>query len=250
MGQTSVLEALGGDLIDRDSFFKKCEKFATDKVSFRAWDEDAMRTFSLRPSSFGNDAKAHMSLVIDAIESAAPKPVDLKQAAYVLGTAYRETHGSMSSATKEKLWCLTDDSCEKQGRKLKEYARVDPATGENYVGRGYVQLTGASNYKKFGKILNLNPDTLLYTNPDLALEPDYASRIMVAGMYRGLFTPHKLSDYFSNGVEDWYWARKIVNPHSPSKAVTAGYAMLFYQCLGGTPRVPVSAKGQLIGPWH
>lgn len=236
--------------IDRDSFFKNCESMAADKVSFKALDRDVMERFSLRSAAFSGQAKENINLIFDEIESVAPKPLDLKQVAYVLGTAYRESHGSMSPATKEKVWCLSDESCKKQNRKLKEYARVDPMTGHNYVGRGYVQLTWADNYKKFGQVLKLNPSTLLYTDPDLALKPEYASRILVSGMYKGLFTPHKLSDYFDEKSEDWYTARKIVNPGSPRKAVTAGYAMLFYGCLGGVPKFPASAGDTLEGPWH
>lgn len=249
-GQAYADGVIERDTIDRHAFFKKCEKSATDKISFRALDRDVMERFSLRSGVFSGDGRKNINLIFDEIEKTAPKPLDLKKAAYVLGTAYRESHGTMSAATKEKVWCLSDASCKKQNRKLKEYARIDTSTGHNYVGRGYVQLTWADNYKKFGELLKLQPTTLLYTNPDLALKPEYASKIMVTGMYKGMFTSSKLNDYFNEKTEDWYTARKIVNPKSPRKAVTAGYAMMFYECLGGTPKLPASAGSQLVGPWR
>lgn len=114
----------GGNTIDRDSFFKSCERMASDKVSFRALDRDVMERFALRSTAFSGQARTNINLIFDKIESVAPKPLDLKQVAYVLGTAYRESHGS--PATKEKVWCLSDESCKTQNRKLKEYARIDP----------------------------------------------------------------------------------------------------------------------------
>ncbi|MCE6978790.1 hypothetical protein EI534_15650 [Pseudomonas frederiksbergensis] len=242
-------QVLAQEAIDRDAFFKRCEKTAADKVSFLALDGGTMQRFSLRGRTFSGEGRENINLIIDEIEKTASRPLDLKKAAYVLGTAYRESHGTMSPATKEKVWCLTDESCKKQGRKLKDYVRIDRVTGKNYVGRGYVQLTWSENYKKFGRILKLEPETLLYTNPDFALKPEYASKILVTGMYKGLFTSYRLSDFFFEKKEDWYTARKIVNPRTPRKAVTAGYAMMFYECLGGTPKFPVSAGSELEGPW-
>ena len=45
----------------------------------------------------------------------------------------------------------------------------DEASGDGfrYRGRGYLQLTGKSNYLKYGKLLNLD----LITNPDLVADP-------------------------------------------------------------------------------
>ncbi|MBD8529569.1 MULTISPECIES: hypothetical protein [unclassified Massilia] len=49
--------------------------------------------------------------------------------------------------------------------------------GEKYKGRGFIQLTGKGNYTDFSKLLSL-PDLL--TNPDRALEPEIAARILAA----------------------------------------------------------------------
>ena len=76
-----------------------------------------------------------------------------------------------------------------------------------YYGRGYVQLTHKENYRKLGKEVNRD----LVNNPDEALEPELAGRIMALAMVKGLLTTHKLSDYFNEDKEDWEGARKIVN---------------------------------------
>ncbi|WP_334190307.1 hypothetical protein [Noviherbaspirillum sp.] len=49
--------------------------------------------------------------------------------------------------------------------------------GEKYKGRGFIQLTGKANYAHFSKVLSL-PELL--TNPDIALEPEIAARILAA----------------------------------------------------------------------
>lgn len=48
--------------------------------------------------------------------------------------------------------------------------------GEKYKGRGFVQLTGKHNYRKFGAQLNLGNDLL--NEPELANEPQNAARIL------------------------------------------------------------------------
>ena len=56
-----------------------------------------------------------------------------------------------------------------------KYGKVDPTTKQRYVGRGLVQLTWRGNYAKAGAALGLD----LVRNPDLALEPEVAARILV-----------------------------------------------------------------------
>lgn len=47
--------------------------------------------------------------------------------------------------------------------------------GWKYRGRGYIQLTGRANYRLYGQKLGLD----LENNPDLALEPKVAAKILV-----------------------------------------------------------------------
>lgn len=79
--------------------------------------------------------------------------------------------------------------------------------GVRYKGRGYVQITGRTNYKKFSDLLGQD----FVSNPNLVTDPKVAAKIVVVGMRDGLFTGKKLSDYINNGQNDFYNARRIVN---------------------------------------
>jgi hypothetical protein len=239
---------LATEKIDRESFFKKCEQTVKSKRSFTALDREEMRKFKLDNRIINGAGRQGINYIFDEIERVPGRSSNLKQVAYIMGTAYRESEGTMLSTIKEKLWCLTEESCNAMGRKIKAYAKVDPNTKKNYVGRGYAQLTWSDNYLKFGKLLNLNPNTALYDNPDLAMDPEIAARILTIGMYQGEFTKYKLDDFFSNNKEDWINARKIVSPRSPRAHVTAGYGMLFYECLGGKPKVSEESEEKLVWP--
>lgn len=76
-----------------------------------------------------------------------------------------------------------------------------------YYGRGFVQLTHLNNYKKMSAFLGID----LVKQPQLALNPKYAARIMVYGMMNGLFTRKKLSLYINKQQQDYYNARRVVN---------------------------------------
>ena len=72
--------------------------------------------------------------------------------------------------------------------------------GYKFRGRGLVQLTGRANYTKYGKLLGLD----LVNNPDLALIPDAAVRILVAYM-----KDHGCDVWANRG--NWQQVRKLVN---------------------------------------
>lgn len=53
-----------------------------------------------------------------------------------------------------------------------------PPDGERYRGRGYVQLTGRFNYRRYGEVIGLGDK--LEKDPDLASRPDIAGRLLSA----------------------------------------------------------------------
>jgi len=57
----------------------------------------------------------------------------------------------------------------------KALGNVDAGDGARYIGRGYIQLTGRSNYAAAGEALGLD----LVNHPELAEEPENAARIAV-----------------------------------------------------------------------
>jgi predicted chitinase len=80
-----------------------------------------------------------------------------------------------------------------------------------FIGRGYVQITGRTNYAKFSNEAALGNVDLL-ASPEKAAEPATAAGIMVLGMRDGRFRPnHKLADYDLAATWDATNARNIVN---------------------------------------
>jgi putative chitinase len=79
--------------------------------------------------------------------------------------------------------------------------------GYKYRGRGFVQITGFVNYKKFSDLLGID----LNADPDLAKDMKVGAKILVMGMIEGLFTGRKLSGYINSGKVDYLNARDIIN---------------------------------------
>ena len=96
-----------------------------------------------------------------------------------------------------------------------------------YYGRGYIQLTWLTNYIKLGKLLGID----LVNDPDLALDPVVAAKILVVGCLRGIFTGKSLSDYIKTGKRlEFIRARRVVNGNDKSELI-ATYAEKFLACI-------------------
>ena len=61
-----------------------------------------------------------------------------------------------------------------EGRK--DLGNTEPGDGRRFKGRGFIQLTGRSNYERIGRMIGED----LVNNPDLAAEPEIAAKIAVA----------------------------------------------------------------------
>ena len=64
---------------------------------------------------------------------------------------------------------------ESVSKEQSENYKKRPNIGEKYIGRGYIQLTGKTNYKNYGKAIGVD----LVNHPELAAEPKYALLIAV-----------------------------------------------------------------------
>jgi predicted chitinase len=138
---------------------------------------------------------------------------DKHKLAYILATARHESHF----------------------RPIKEY-RATPSQPtiynlqnrywySGYYGRGLVQLTWRSNYQEMGELLNIN----LVGDPNLALDPYYASLIIVYGMINGNFG-HRLDQHINKDKKDYINARRSVNGTDKASLI-ASYAETIEQKL-------------------
>lgn len=159
------------------------------------------------------------------------KITDRRWVAYMLATTYHETDKTMKPIA---------EYGKGKGRPYGSKLKMKIVKGKNvryefpnqiYYGRGYVQLTWYENYEKMGKLLKID----LLNNPDLAMKPDIAAKIMIEGMTKGKssfgdFTGRCLEQYFNVTVTDWVNARRIINGLDKAKEI-AEYAKIFYKAL-------------------
>ena len=93
------------------------------------------------------------------------------------------------------------------GRQL---GNTEPGDGARFHGRGYVQLTGRTNYHRAGPAVGAD----LLTAPDRAKDPPLAYHIATTGMLEGWFTGKRLAEFFRKGqMPQWEDARTIINGH-------------------------------------
>jgi hypothetical protein len=151
-----------------------------------------------------------------------PGLTDLRWAAYMLATVKHECANRWMPITEfgPRDYFNKYESTTKIGKAL---GNTLPGDGFRYRGRGYVQITGRANYARMTKALGLGPTEDLESDPDQALRPAIAYRIMSHGMRHGTFTGKKLADYINATGCDYRNARRIINGVDQA-ALIAGYA--------------------------
>jgi len=82
----------------------------------------------------------------------------------------------------------------------KDLGNTQKGDGAKFKGRGYIQLTGRSNYLNYGKRLGLD----LIKNPDLALDVKNSARILAV-----YFKDRKVN--IACDKQDWTKVRRLVN---------------------------------------
>ena len=116
--------------------------------------------------------------------------------AYAMATIQHETAGTMQP--------------------IREYGGAQQAVkngysgGQNYYGRGYIQLTHDYNYRQIGQRIGVG-DALL-KNPDLALDPEMSAKILAA-----FFKDRGVAQKVQQG--NFVGARNPINPDNKGKSI-------------------------------
>lgn len=150
---------------------------------------------------------------------------DKRWLAYILATTFHETARTMQpikerggAAYFTRMYDITGDRPH-VARRLGNTQRGD---GARYAGRGFVQITGRTNYAKASKAVGQD----LIANPDLAMRADIAAYLLIEGMRSGWYTGKRLQDYIFGHKCDYRNARRIINGVDKA-AVIASYAEKF-----------------------
>lgn len=125
---------------------------------------------------------------------------DIPWIAYAFATMMRETASTFEPITEYGQRSYFD-KYEPGTRIGKRLGNIHKGDGYKYRGRGYVQLTGRTNYTVYG----------IAGEPDKALDPAKAFKIMIHGMENGAFTGKKLGDYINAHQTDYANARQVIN---------------------------------------
>lgn len=170
------------------------------------------------PGSLSSEAVNGITAILDEWERRGL--TDLRWLAYMLATVLAECGRNMLPV---REGFKKTDAESRAYVVSKGYRYAQDVGGHVYYGRGLVQITWISNYQKMASITGID----LVRQPDRALEPVVASKIMFEGMIRGTFTGKKLGDYFNGAVADWKNARRIINGTDRADEI-AGYGKQFH----------------------
>lgn len=148
-----------------------------------------------------------LNFILDQVAQDTTNWLNLNEIAYALATfAWETAHTFQPIHEKGPLAYFSQyDPGTPKGQRL---GNTQAGDGFLFRGRGYVQLTGRTNYTKVGQFLSVD----LVGNPDLALQPPVAYKIAANGMRLGWFTGQRLRGFMpTGGPADYVNARKIIN---------------------------------------
>lgn len=188
-----------------------------------------------------------IEVLLDAM-AAAEWP--LSYASYALATAHHETAqwNHMKELGGEDYFKRMYDKAGSRPKKAEELGNVNAGDGAKFAGRGYVQLTGRTNYTKAGKALGLD----LLKEPGKVEEPTIAARVLIWGMSTGAYTGKANRDYLAKSPPDYVNARRIINGTDKASLI-ATYAKEFQAALveagyGKAPAPVAKPIGAHVGP--
>lgn len=141
-----------------------------------------------------NKLQGYQSYIDDALSSEGINDPNIR--AYALATIEHETAGTNAPIHEYG----GDDYFTQMYEGRNDLGNTQSGDGAKYHGRGFIQLTGRYNYRKMGERIGID----LENNPDLALRPEIAAKILAA-----FFKDRGVADYAGQG--DFIGARRPVN---------------------------------------
>jgi putative chitinase len=189
----------------------------------------ALRSGLLGPT-LSSDEVSGCSAILEACKG---WPVSWQ--AYGLATAYHETAHTMQPIKEYGGPSYLRRMYDIDGlrpEKARELGNLIPGDGVKFCGRGYVQLTGRTNYAHADKALDLHGD--LVANPDLAMMPSISAQILEQGMREGWFTTRRLDQFLPMmrpaTRAEFMAARRIINGTDRNDLI-ADYSLRFQDAL-------------------
>lgn len=112
----------------------------------------------------------------------------------------------------------------------KQLGNTSSLDAVNFCGKGDVQATGRRNYTRIKELTGID----VVTFPDKMLDPAISAWSMFEGMFNGIYTTRKLSQYFNKTTENWTGARAIINGTDRAKEI-ASISKEFYKAITYIP---------------
>jgi putative chitinase len=156
----------------------------------------------------------------------------LSWVAYALATTWHETAATMQPILEKGGPSYFKRMYDPEGTRphvARALGNILPGDGVRFAGRGYVQLTGRTNYDRAARATGYP----LVGNPDLAMRPDIAAEILRAGMVEGWFTGRKFASALPDDLgtrAQFREARRIINGTDRADKI-ASYALDFQAAL-------------------
>ena len=185
---------------------------------------DALRAGKLLGPTLSPAEVAGLSSILTAMAG-----TPLAWAAYAFATAYHETAHTMQPIDEYGGEAYFFRRYDPQGNRpdiARQLGNTQPGDGAKYHGRGYVQLTGRTNYTIAAGKVGID----LVLHPERALDDDVAAKVMRRGMQEGWFTGKSFASYLPGaGPADtpaYTQARRIINGQDCAAEIAA-YALHF-----------------------
>jgi hypothetical protein len=169
-----------------------------------------------------------------------PEAKDLRHIAYAFATAWHETGRTLMPIKERGTDAYFDarydpvrGSSTDRRAKAKAMGNTREGDGRLYAGRGLVQVTWKSNYRRLGDYIGID----LVAEPNRALEPGVAYVALAHGMRLGWYG-RKLADCITPQRTDYVAARATVNG-TDRAAEIADHAIRFERALGCAAFLPL-----------